>query len=139
MYKSELAALITNSRMAALMIWLSTLMPTRVVAEISPISKILSRVSAKSIFRLTNDERRGSRSSLCFVRGEQRLVGTWDDQANDENATNIENDDTEERTPDGDRDVLSGCLCLTNGNTNKLGSNEGEQSINERAPEAKEN
>ena len=66
------------------------------------------------------------------------VVCAGDDQSNNEHSTNVEDDDTPEGPPNRLRDVLRRVLRLTDGHTNKLGTDEGEQSIDEGAPETQE-
>jgi hypothetical protein len=85
-----------------------------------------------------NDEGGGSGSSPLGVCDEEGGVGSRDDETNDENTADIEDQDTPEGSPDGDRDVLPGILSLADGDTDELGSHVCEESVDESSPEPKE-
>jgi len=85
-----------------------------------------------------NNEGRGGSSGLLGVCDEERGVGSRDDETNDEDTADVEDQDTPEGSPDGDRDVPPGILSLADGDTNELGSHVGEESVDESSPEAKE-
>ena len=67
------------------------------------------------------------------------LVRARHDETDHEHAANVEDEDTEERPADRDRDVLPRSLRLANCHTDQLGANVGEQRVGERAPETEEN
>jgi hypothetical protein len=57
------------------------------------------------------------------LRGDEEILrGTGDDQANDEDSSDIEDKDAKEGSLDGPRDVLARIFGLANSHTNKLGS-----------------
>lgn len=85
-----------------------------------------------------NDERGGGSSGLTGVCDKEGGIGSRDDETNDENAADIENQDTPEGSPDGDGDVLPGILSLANGDTDEFGSHVSEESVYESSPETKE-
>ena len=85
-----------------------------------------------------NNEGGCGSSGLLAVGNEEVLVGSWDDETNDENTADIEDQDTPERPPDGNWDVPSGILSFTNGDTDELGSHIGKESVDEGCPETKE-
>ena len=85
-----------------------------------------------------NDEGGGSSSNLLTVGNEEVLVGSWDDEANDENTADVEYQDTPERPPDGNWDVPSGILSFTNGDTDEFRSHVGKESVDKGGPETKE-
>ena len=77
-------------------------------------------------------------SGLLAVGNEEVLVGSWNDETNDENTANIEDQDAPECPPDGDWDVPSGILSFTNGDTDEFGSHISEEGVDESSPETKE-
>lgn len=85
-----------------------------------------------------NDEGGGSSSNLLAVGNEEVWVGSWDDETDDKNTADVEDQDTPERPPDGNRDVPSGILSFTNGDTDEFCSHVGEESVDEGGPETKE-
>ena len=85
-----------------------------------------------------DNEGRGGSSNLLGVGDEKRGICSRDDETNNENTTDIEDQDTPEGSPDGDWDILSGILCLANGDTDELGSHVGEKSVNKSGPKTKE-
>lgn len=66
------------------------------------------------------------------------LIGTRNHQADHEHTANVEDEDTEERPTDGNRDVFTRGLGLTNRHADELRADVREQSVCEGAPEAEE-
>jgi len=103
-----------------------------------------------------DDERTGGSSGLLLGRDEQVVGRARDDEADDKDTANVEDQDTEEGPADSDGDVTTGVLSLemkpvsrwgtvengvtylTNGDTDKLGSHIGEESVGQSSPEAEE-
>ena len=85
-----------------------------------------------------DDEGRGGSSSLLAVGDEEGGIGSRDNETNDENTTDIEDQDTPKGSPDCDRDVPSGVLSFTDGDTNEFSSHVGEEGVDESGPKTKE-
>lgn len=66
------------------------------------------------------------------------LVGAGNNEADHEDASDVKDEDTEERPPDGDRDVLARGLRLAYRDTDELRADVREERIGEGAPEAEE-
>jgi hypothetical protein len=78
----------------------------------------------------SDDEWRSGSTGLLLRSNEEVWGIAWNDQANDEDYSNIEDKDTEEGPLDGPRDILAGIFGFADSHTNKLGSNVGKERIN---------
>ena len=85
-----------------------------------------------------DDEGRGGGSNFLGVGNEKGGVRSGDDETDDENAADVEDQDTPKGSPDGDWDVLPGILSLANGDTDEFCSHVCEKSVDESGPETKE-
>ena len=85
-----------------------------------------------------NNERGGGSSGLLAVGNEEGGIGSWDDETDDENTTDVEDKDTPEGPPDCDWDVPPGILGLADGDTDEFGSHISEEGVDESSPETKE-
>lgn len=85
------------------------------------------------------DNERGSGGpNFLRVGNEKGGVCSWDYETDNENAEDIEDQDTPESPPNGDWDILPGILGLTDGDTDEFGSHVSEKSVDESGPETKE-
>lgn len=84
-----------------------------------------------------NNERGGGSSGLLAVGNEEGGIGSWDDETDDENTTDVEDQDTPEGPPDCDWDVPPGILGLADGDTDEFGSHISEEGVDESSPETK--
>lgn len=85
-----------------------------------------------------DNEGGGGSSNLLGIGNEKGGVCSRDKKTDNENTADIENQDTPECSPDGDRDILPGVLGLANGDTDEFGSYVSEKSVDESGPETKE-
>ena len=66
------------------------------------------------------------------------VIGAWYDEADDKNATDIEDENTEERPAKSDGNVLARSLRLTDSDIDQFCANVGEKRICEGTPEPEE-
>ena len=85
-----------------------------------------------------DDEGGCSSPGLLSVGYEKRRVRSRDYETYNENATDIEDQDSPEGPLDCDWDVLPGILGLANGNPDEFCSHVGEKSVDECRPETEE-
>jgi hypothetical protein len=73
---------------------------------------IFKKSREKTHKRCSNHKGTGSRSCFRLGGNEKRIIGTWDDQTNDENTADVENYNTPKCSSNGSWDVFAGVFSL---------------------------